>query len=142
MDRPASFREWVVRRLRYQIDLQDKSVAAVEKEMGRSRGYLADALRGEKRLSLESLLEVLEHLDIDPAEFFSGRTAEEERWTAYPRPAEGEPATGIAERLGGAMSGKSQEDARSLVIAVIRVLEAKGLLDQDELLSALAQKKG
>ncbi len=144
MDRPSRFREWIVKRLRYLIDLQNKSVAAVEKEMGRSRGYLGDALRGEKRLSLESLLEVLDHLGIDAAEFFSGPTAEEERWAAYPRPTANEPTTGIAESADDEASAPPAErdDTRSLILAVIRVLEAKGVLDQDDLLSALAQRKG
>lgn len=144
MDRPSSFREWIVKRLRYLIDLQNKSVSAVEKEMGKSRGYLGDALRGEKRLSIESLLEVLEHLGIDPGEFFSGPTAEEERWSTYPRPAGKELPIGIAETAagGGGATDRGSDDTRSLVLAVIRVLEAKGVLDQDELLSALARRKG
>ena len=141
MDRPSSFRDWLVKRLRYLIDLQNKSVAAVEKEMGRSRGYLGDALRGEKRLSLESLLEVLDHLGVDPAEFFSGPTAEEERWASYPRPAATEPATGIAEAAAeeSSASADGRDDTRSLILAVIRVLESKGVIDQDDLLAALAR---
>lgn len=144
MDRSASFREWIVRRLRYLIDLQSKSVAAVERELGRSRGYLGDALRGEKRLSLESLLEVLEHLGIDPVEFFTGSTAEEERWAEYPRATGSQLPSGIAEkdRTGGSPIDQDRDDTRKLILAVIRVLEAKGVLDQDDLLSALTQRKG
>lgn len=144
MDRPSSFREWIVRRVRYLIDLQNKSVAAVEKEMGRSRGYLGDALRGEKRLSLESLLEVLDHLGVDPGEFFSGLTAEEKKWARYPRPAGSEPSAGIAEAGARKEAGVDEDlhDTRNLILAVIRALEAKGVLDQDDVLAALAQRKG
>ena len=144
MDRPSSFREWIVKRLRYQIDLQEKSVAAVEKEMGWSRGYLGDALRGEKRLALESLLEVLDHLGVDFGDFFSGTTPEEEKWGKYPRPTEAGTTTGVADAAGGAVRAAtgSGDDTRSLVLAVIRVLEAKGVLDQDDLMSALAERKG
>ncbi len=143
MDRASSFREWIVKRIRYLIDLQNKSVAAVEKEMGRSRGYLGDALRGEKRLSLESLLEVLDHLGIDPGEFFSGPTAEEKKWARYPPPADGEAHTGIAEAdaRDRSRSAGADDDTRSLVLAVIRALEAKGVLDPDDLRAALAQRK-
>lgn len=144
MDRPSGFKEWIVKRLRYQIDMQDKSVAAVEKEMGWSRGYLGDALRGEKRLSLETLLEVLDHLGLDFQDFFSGTTPEEEKWGKYPGPARASGLeAGIAEGAGAeTTSGGSRNDARSLVLAVIRVLEAKGVLDQDDLMSALAQRDG
>lgn len=144
MDRRASdYKEWIVNRLRYLIELRSKSVAAVEKEMGWSRGFLGDALRGEKRLSLESLLEVLDHLALDPAEFLGGLTAEEERWGRYPRSAEPNQPSGIAETVetpesGGGGSG----DTRSLILAVIQVLEAKGLLDKEELLSALERRDG
>lgn len=143
MDRPSSFREWIVKRLRYQIDLQEKSVAAVEKEMGWSRGYLGDALRGEKRLALESLLEVLDHLGVDFGDFFSGTTPEEEKWGKYPRPSEVSTTTGVADAAGAPRGASGPgDDTRSLVLAVIRVLEAKGVLDQDDLMSALAERKG
>ncbi len=142
MDGSSSFREWIVRRLRYLIDLQNKSVSAVEKEMGRSRGYLGDALRGEKRLSLESLLEVLDHLGVDPGGFFRGETPEEERWSTYPHPAGSGPSKGVAEAASGDATNQRRDDTRSLVLAVIEVLETKGVLDQDDLLAALAQRKG
>ncbi len=141
MNRAGGFREWIVKRLRYLIDLQDQSVASVEKSMGKSRGYLADALRGEKRLSLESLLEVLEHLEIDPREFFVGLTAEERRWATYPRSGDVE-SGGVADGNppNSALSG-GDPDTRQLILAMIRVLESKGLLDPEELIAALAQNK-
>ncbi len=141
MERPVGFREWIVKRLRYHIDLRDQSVASVEKAMGKSRGYLADALRGEKRLSLESLLEVLDHLQVDPREFFGGLTAEERRWARYPQADEGAGAEGVADSSPDEGSAAPAGDTRSLILAVIRVLEAKGVLDQDELISALARRE-
>ena len=143
MDRRATdYKEWIVNRLRYLIELRGKSVAAVEKELGWSRGFLGDALRGEKRLSLESLLEVLDHLALDPAEFLGGLTAEEERWSRYPRTAEEGQPSGIADSGDAPSGGEGSGDTRTLVLAVIQVLEAKGLLDKDELLSALARREG
>lgn len=142
MDQHASgYKEWIVKRLRYLIELRGKSVAAIEKEMGWSRGFLGDALRGEKRLSLEALLEVLDHLGLDPAEFLGGLTAEEERWASYPRASEQEQPGGIAE-TGDSVDGGGPGDTRSLVLAVIQVLETKGLVDKEELLSALAPRDG
>ena len=54
----GSVRDTLVARLKYVIELRGKSVARVEKELGRSRGFLGDALRGGKRLPIETILEV------------------------------------------------------------------------------------
>jgi transcriptional regulator with XRE-family HTH domain len=141
MDRRASdYKEWIVGRLRYLLELRGKSVAAIEKEMGWSRGFLGDALRGEKRLALDTLLQVLDHLALDPAEFLGGLTREEERWTRYPRSVDAKQPSGVAESTDGGGPQGDPGDTRSLVLAMIRVLEEKGLIDKDELLSVLRRE--
>ena len=144
----ASFRDALVARLRYLIELRGKSVAQVEKELGRSRGFLGDALRGGKRLPIETILEVLDLLRVDPARFFAGATADERRWTyGADRPA-AEVADGAAEdplrrirdNLGDG-SIELEEVARTLR-AVVRLLDEKGYLSREELGLALRPSKG
>lgn len=133
MERGPVFKQHTIQRLRHIFDSRSKSVAAIEKEMGKSRGYLGDAFRGEKRLSFETILEILDHLEIDPAEFFRGPTEEERRRLAYPEA----PAEQDAVAEGADLDARA--DTRSLMLALIRVLEAKGVLDQDEIRSVLAE---
>ena len=135
MQRGPGFKQHTIQRLRHIFDARGKSVAAIEKEMGKSRGYLGDAFRGEKRLSFETLLEVLDHLGIDPSKFFAGPIEEERRRIAYPEDSEqGEVAEGT--------HGDVATDTRSLMLALIRVLETKGLLEAGEVQSALAEREG
>ncbi|MFQ5350778.1 MAG: hypothetical protein ACE5EG_10085 [Thermoanaerobaculia bacterium] len=146
MARDRGFRGALVARLKYLIELRGKSVAQVEKELGRSRGFLGDALRGGKRLPLETILEVLALLRVDPAKFFAGAAPEERRWGAYPvagsaasEAAEGEaedPLRRILDNLGDG-SIEIEEVARALR-AVVRLLDEKGYLSREELGSALA----
>lgn len=82
MASPGDLCHGLVARLGYFIELRGKSVAQVEGELGRSRGFLGDALRGGKRLPLETILEVLALLQIRPADFFADVTSVERRWWA------------------------------------------------------------
>ena len=142
---PARFRQGLVARLKYLIELRGKSVAQVEKELGRSRGFLADALRGGKRLPLETILEVLEHLQVDPVRFFAGATPDERRWGVYSRQrsagaevadrAAEDPLRRIRDNLGDG-SIEIGEVARALR-AVVRLLDEKGYVSRDELRDAL-----
>ena len=146
----GSFRDGLVARLKYLIELRGKSVAQVEKELGRSRGFLGDALRGGKRLPLETILEVLDLLQIDPARFFAGATPDERRWGVYApdRPATAEvaeaetedPLRRIRANIGDG-SIEVEEVARALR-AVVRLLDEKGYLSRDELGSALGSRAG
>lgn len=65
-----SYRDRLVDRLRVLVDSRGYSVTAVEKRLARGRGYVADALRGDKKLNVETILEVLAAVDVPPAEFF------------------------------------------------------------------------
>ena len=134
----GSFRDGLVARLKYLIELRGKSVAQVEKELGRSRGFLGDALRGGKRLPLETILEVLELLQVDPARFFAGATPDERRWGAYaPDRSAGaevadkaeDPLRRIRDNLGDGSIG-IEEVARALR-AIVRLLDEKGYLGRD-----------
>ncbi len=152
MTSARAFRQAVVGRLRYLIDLRGKSVAAVEKEMGRGRGYIGDALRGEKRISLEVLLEVLEHLRVEPEAFFSGKTPEEARWdlgqssTEAKEIADSKVTSELLRKLGKRASASGDpllEDVSALLELLTRALESRGLLSPDEIEEALsgAEKK-
>ena len=39
--------------------------------MGKSRGYIGDALGGRKKLMIELVVEILDYLGIDPDDFFA-----------------------------------------------------------------------
>jgi len=80
MDTGNAFREAVVERLRQLIRSRGVTVAGIERALGRSRGYLADALRGDKRLTLEAVAEVLEHLGVSPEAFFAAAPRRQYRW--------------------------------------------------------------
>ena len=150
MSGEGSFRDQLVARLRYLIELRGKSVARVEKELGRSRGFLGDALRGGKRLPIETILEVLELLQVDPAAFFAGATPDERRWGAYSR--QRSPGAEVADRGGDDPLRRIRQDlgdgrieveevARALR-AVVRLLDEKGYLSREELGSALGRGDG
>lgn len=146
----GSFRDWLVARLRYLIELRGKSVAQVEKELGRSRGFLGDALRGGKRLPLETILEVLDLLQVDPRRFFDGTTPGGGGWHAYGSgrstgaevadAAVEDPLAPIRDTLGDG-SIEVAEVARALR-AVVRLLDEKGYLSREELGSALSSRAG
>lgn len=152
----GSFRERVVARLRYLIELKGKSVTGIEKELGRGRGYLGDALRGDKRLPIEMLQEVLALLEITPEAFFGGRTEEERRWDAtgakggkrgsraYAAPrlrgqaevAEGAERDPISRLLLDVSRREGEPDARQLgrlMLAVVTLLDRKGYVTAAEL---------
>ena len=131
-----SFRDGLVARLRYLIELRGKSVAQVEKELGRSRGFLGDALRGGKRLPIETILDVLELLQVDPERFFAGTTSAERRWALYgpDRSAAAEVADGTAEdslrriREGLGDGPVEVEEVARALREVVRLLDEKGYL--------------
>ena len=123
MRKARGYRDTIAARLRELIEARGKTVARVERELGRRRGYLADALRGEKRLNLETLLEALDHLGESPRDFFS---------QALPRAAatevrEGKPVEEVAE---------PPRTTALRLSALIQVLDRRGLVDREELRAA------
>lgn len=101
----------VLAALRSLIARRGTSVRALEREMGLPEAYLRNALTGAKRLSLDLLLEVLNHLGAGADEIF-GR--------ATPDPDE------VAERL---ESYPPDDVARALARALVR----KGVLSPEDL---------
>lgn len=57
--------------LRVTIRRCGESVASVERKLGRGRGYVGDALRGSKVLTVDLIVEVLEALELDVPSFFA-----------------------------------------------------------------------
>src|SRR6185503_5551205 len=64
------YRARLVARLRDLLDSCGVSITAVEKRLDHGRGYVGDALRGQKKLSVETILEVLQAVGVTPEEFF------------------------------------------------------------------------
>lgn len=143
------FREAVVARLRDLLDDHDTTVAALERRMGKKRGYVGDALRGGKRLSLDLVTEILEQLDAEPAGFFAAVAGAP--WDLGTRRKE---ATAIAEdRPSAELLRKLEERAAASgdrlladVSALLRLLtdrlEVEGLLDPDEVEAILTRAMG
>ena len=122
----SGYRDRVVERLRTLVESRGTSVASVEKRLKRGRGYVADALRGDKKLSVETILEVLEVIGVPPEEFF------ERPWHAGWRSELAEPVPGAGNVAVGTLP-PAIRDASLLVQAVVVLLANKGLLSLDEL---------
>lgn len=126
MRHSGRYRDRVVERLRALVESRGTSVASVEQRLKRGRGYVADALRGDKKLSVETILEVLEVLGVPPEEFF------ERPWHQGWRSEIGEPVPGTGNVAVGTLP-PAIRDASLLVQAVVVLLANKGLLSLDEL---------
>jgi len=126
MKHTGRYRDRIVERLRDLIEAQGTSVAAAEKKLKRGRGYVADALRGDKKLSVEVIIEVLEAVGVPPEEFFE-RPMAPPLWRSE-----------ISEAAGSRMAfadtlPPSMRDASPLVQALVLLLANKGMLSVDEL---------
>ncbi len=122
MPQSSEYRELLVERLRAILRSQGASVTALEKRLNRGRGYVADALRGEKRLSVEMILEVLDAVGVSADDFFQGRA----------------PMVEIAvppQRLPGAVASMlgQQGGASVLAQALLVLLADKGILSPEQL---------
>ncbi len=132
MSSSEAFRRQIVDGLREAIESRGKTVAGVEKELGRGRGYLGDALRGEKRLSLEILLEVLEHLGVAPVAFFSRMKDGDPSWRESGDVAEPRQESVALERLarlGGEAGDPLLRELAALLVRLVQRLEAAGVLE-------------
>lgn len=100
----------------------------VEKRLGHGRGYVADALRGQKKLGVEVILEVLAAVRVPPEEFF------EQPMTTPPagRGKRGK-SSSPAERPAPAPRAAPQRGERAIVRALLLLLAERGLLDPDQL---------
>ena len=115
MSASHSYRDRLVERLRALLQSRGTSVREVEKRIGHGRGYVSDALRGEKKLGIEVILEVLAAVRVRPEEFFEKpTTTPPARTAAAPRPAQ-------------------RRVERAAVRKMLLQLVEKGLLDADQL---------
>jgi len=124
MRHTGRYRDRVVERLRVVVESRGASIAAVEKRLKRGRGYVADALRGDKKLSVETIIEVLDAIGVPPEEFFERPMSPSWRSEL----AEPTPGGGSAATLPAAM-----RDASPLLQAIVLLLANKGLVSLDEL---------
>lgn len=97
--------------------------------MQREENFLRQALTGRKRLSLETLLEALRALKVDPDDFFSGRYAPEAAsgHVAEPHARYGDPQTDELAQL------IAERGSAAAVVALTRALIAAGVLTAEEL---------
>lgn len=95
----------------------------MEKRLDHGRGYVSDALRGEKKLSVETILEVLDVIGMPPEEFFEGRVPSRRKR----RPPEPPKRSALAASTHSALS-----DASPILRALLLVLAKKGVLTPDE----------
>lgn len=125
MGQAASFRDEVVDRLRETVESRGFSIFRVEKELARGRGYVADALRGDKKISVELICEVLEVVGVEPQEFFGQMRT--------PRVGGAQPSVRRrAPRSKGAVVPPPQRSLSTLLRALMVVLAERGVLTLDE----------
>lgn len=111
-------RDEIAKRLRELIESHDYNVARLERQMRRGRGYVAEALRGGKKLTVELIVEILAALDVKLEEIFAARKTR---------------------HLDAALADSTPElpaamrDASPLLQALVLTLAAKGVLSVDEI---------
>ena len=111
-------RDQVARRLQELIDSRGYSVSRLERDMDVGRGYVAEALRGGKKLTVELIVEILGVLNIKLEEIFAVRSSRDLDAT------QAESTSGLPAAM---------RDAPPLLQALVLTLAAKGLLSVDEI---------
>ena len=119
-DLPKSERERIATRLDDLIKLHGYNYKSLEARMQRGRGYVGEAIRGSKRLTVELILEVLGALG-EPTEEVFTKPRPPRGWRTASEVAEPDP---LPERV---------RDGSLLVRAVVLELADKGVLDLDQL---------
>jgi transcriptional regulator with XRE-family HTH domain len=118
-------RKEIADRLRDLIESRGYALKDLEEKMGRGRGYVAEALRGSKRLTVELVVEVAAALDADPQEIFSPPR----RRRAWP--------SEIAEDTGDAELPASMQDASEVLQALLLTLAEQGVVSVAEVEATL-----
>lgn len=121
--------ERVLRLLRSQIHERGFTQLRVQDALGWGRTYISQLLRQQKSLRLDQVLQILQVIEIEPADFFYRLFGASARQVA----AEGEEAPA------GPELGLEDELRRllRLTLALAQLLEAKGLVQRGELAKAL-----
>lgn len=127
MKHTGRYRDRMVERLRDLLESRGSSVAAAEKRLKRGRGYVADALRGDKKLSVEVIIEVLEAVGVPPDEFFE-RPMGPPLWRSDEIAEPGASRRSLADTL-----PPSMRDASPLVQGIVLLLANRGIFSVDEL---------
>ena len=123
-DPPKSERERIATRLDDLIKLHGYNYKSLEARMQRGRGYVGEAIRGSKRLTVELILEVLGALGEPTDEIFT-----------KPRPPRGwRTASEIAEPA--PLPERIREESLVMKTLVLELAE-KGVLDLDQLQARL-----
>ena len=133
MDAPGIDRDAIAERLDDIIRRHGYNLKELEEHMGRGRGYVAEALRGAKKLTVELILEVLAALGADPREVF-----------AAPRrgsPWNNEVAEGGSTPTADALAPWLR-DASPVVHALVLTLADKGIASIEEIHARLRQLRG
>lgn len=125
MGQSGGFRDEVVERLRASVDAREFSVYRVEKQLARGRGYVADALRGDKKLSVELICEVLEVIGVKPEDFF-GQMMTPRASSEQP------PVRRRGRRPKTAALPPPSRNLSTLIQAILVVLAERGVLSLDE----------
>ncbi|HXT49841.1 MAG TPA: hypothetical protein VN811_02300 [Thermoanaerobaculia bacterium] len=129
-------RDDIADRLKEAIESRGFKVAKLERLMKRSRGYINDALRGQKRLSVELILEVMTKLNADPQEVFAPWHPQHS-WHSE-----------IAEGVGGDVHASAAPLPASLregslhFQALVLTLEDKRIVSVDEVAARLRRLRG
>ncbi len=144
--------ESVLTLLRNKIRERGFTQLEVQEALGWGRSYISQLLTKQKSLRIEQVLLILNVIGVDPSEFFgelyhfpaSGAGYEDpRRYPRYPARVERfEPAA--VTTVGGGESEELQhnfQELRSLLRGLLRLLSDKGLLQADELDSAVTAAK-
>lgn len=127
MGGPGIDRDEIAERLDDIIRRHGYNLKELEEHMGRGRGYVAEALRGAKKLTVELIFEVLTALGADAREIF----ATSRRGSPWDdEVAEGGP-TATVDALA------SLRDASPMLQAVILTLADKGIASIEEIQARL-----
>ncbi len=123
-DLPKSERERIAARLDDLIKLHGYNYKSLEARMQRGRGYVGEAIRGSKRLTVELILEVLGALG-EPTEEVFTKPRPPRGWRTASEVAEPDP---LPDRV---------HEASLLMKALVLELAEKGVLDLDQLRARL-----
>lgn len=118
-------RKEIADRLRDLIESRGYALKDLEEKMGRGRGYVAEALRGSKRLTVELVVEIAAALDADPQEIFSPPR----RRRTWP--------SEIAENAGDVELPASMQDASEVLQALLLTLAEQGVVSVAEVEATL-----
>jgi transcriptional regulator with XRE-family HTH domain len=124
-------RKEIADRLKELIESRGYTLKDLEEKMGRGRGYVAEALRGSKRLTVELVVEVAAALDADPQQVFSP-----------PRRRHGWSSEIAEEGAGGAGDAElpaSMQDASEVLQALLLTLAEQGVVSVAEVEARLRQ---